>query len=100
MSFIIHFPDPDPPIRRRIWEYHLAQLPELDRSDRIRVPFLAEAVEVTGGDIRNIVMAAAYEAVSRHEPVGMRHIVAATMREYHKLGKVIPDHGFVVSSPR
>jgi hypothetical protein len=94
MSFIVHFPDPDPETRLRLWQYHLAQVPALDRKDPIGVDYLAQAVELTGGDIRNIVLAAAYDAISAGEAVGMRHVVDATVREYRKLGKVVPDHSF------
>jgi predicted nucleic acid-binding protein len=94
MSFIIHFPDPDAPTRRRLWDHHLAQLSLLDDRDRIDVDYLATAVELAGGDIRNIVLGAAYDAASSDEPVGMRHVVAATVREYRKLGRVVPEHGF------
>jgi SpoVK/Ycf46/Vps4 family AAA+-type ATPase len=94
MSFIVHFPDPDPPIRRQLWEHHLQQLATLDAADPVQLDFLAEAVDLTGGDIRNIVLAAAYDAVSAGEAVGMRHVTAATVREYRKLGRVLPEHGF------
>jgi hypothetical protein len=94
MSFVLHFPDPDPATRLRLWRYHLAQLPELDEGDLIDVPYLSTAADVTGGDIRNIVLAAAYDAISAGEAVGMRHVVEATVREYRKLGKIVPDHGF------
>src|SRR6202012_1910910 len=33
MSFIVHFPDPDPATRGRLWQAHLDQLPELDAAD-------------------------------------------------------------------
>jgi hypothetical protein len=95
MSFIIHFPDPDPAIRRRLWEYHLAQLPAEDAHDQVRIDFLAEEADLTGGDIRNIVLAAAYDAISEGVAVGMRHVVDATVREYRKLGRVVPEHAFV-----
>lgn len=100
MSFVISFPDPDATIRRRLWEHHLGQLDELDTGDPVQLDFLAEQVELAGGDIRNIVRAAAYDAVSAGEPVGMRHVAAATNNEYRKLGRVRPDHGFVVPNTR
>jgi hypothetical protein len=98
MSFIVHFPDPDPEIRRRLWDHHLQQLPSLDDQDPIDLDFLAQA-ELTGGDIRNIVLSSAYDAVSAGEVVGMRHVLEATAGEYRKLGRVIPDHGFLPRSP-
>jgi predicted nucleic acid-binding protein len=94
MSFIIHFPDPDAPTRVRLWEHHLAQLSALDNDDPVDVASLSTSVELAGGDIRNIVLGAAYDAASADEPVGMRHVVDATVREYRKLGRVVPDHGF------
>jgi hypothetical protein len=94
MSFIVNFPDPDPPTRRRLWEHHLAQLPGLDNADPVDLDYLAAEAELAGGDIRNIVLAAAYDAASAGEPVGMRHVVAATLREYRKLGRVLPEHAF------
>jgi SpoVK/Ycf46/Vps4 family AAA+-type ATPase len=99
MSFIISFPDPDPVIRRRLWEHHLAQLQTFDADDPIALDFLAETAELTGGDIRNIVRAAAFDAVGAGEPVGMRHIAVATLAEYQKLGRVLPEHGFGLHLP-
>jgi predicted nucleic acid-binding protein len=94
MSFIVHFPDPDPPTRARLWQHHLAQLPALDEQDPVDVEYLSSAVELAGGDIRNIVLAAAYDAASSDQPVGMRHLADATVREYRKLGRVVPENGF------
>jgi predicted nucleic acid-binding protein len=95
MSFIVHFPDPDIPTRARLWGHHLAQLSALDKKDPVDVDHLAAAAELAGGDIRNIVLAAAYDAASADVPVGMRHVAEATVREYRKLGRVVPDKGFI-----
>jgi hypothetical protein len=90
LHFIISFPDPDEATRVRLWEHHLAGLDATDPQDAIDVAFLARTVELAGGDIRNIVLSAAYAAVAGGEPVGMRHIAAAVRREYIKLGKRVP----------
>ncbi len=95
MSFIVHFPDPDAGTRRRLWQSHLAQLPELDPHDPVDLDFLAESVELAGGDIRNIVLSAAYDAISADQLVGMRHLAIATVGEYHKLGRRVPEHAFL-----
>ena len=95
MSFIVHFPDPDPATRRRLWQAHLSQLPLVDADDPVAVDFLAEAVELAGGDIRNIVLAAAYDATSAEQPIGMRHLAAAAVAEYRKLGRRVPEHRFL-----
>ncbi|MDQ1743672.1 MAG: hypothetical protein QOE23_2011 [Pseudonocardiales bacterium] len=95
MSFIVHFPDPDPATRRRLWQSHLRQLHALDPHDPVDLDFLAESVELAGGDIRNIVLSAAYDAISVDEPIGMRHLAVATVGEYRKLGRRVPEHGFL-----
>ena len=91
LHFMIHFPDPDEPTRRMLWEHHLAQLPGTDPDDPMDVEFLARSLEVAGGDIRNIVLSAAYDAVAEHRVVGMRDVRAATVREMAKLGRRTSD---------
>jgi predicted nucleic acid-binding protein len=95
MSFIVHFPDPDPATRRRLWQAHLDQLAALDPADPVDLDSLSEAVDLAGGDIRNIVLAAAYDALSTEQPIGMRHLAAAAVAEYRKLGRRVPEHGFL-----
>jgi SpoVK/Ycf46/Vps4 family AAA+-type ATPase len=95
MSFIVHFPDPDPATRRRLWQAHLDQLPSLDADDPVDLGLLADTVELAGGDIRNIVLAAAYDATGAGEPVGMRHLAASAVAEYKKLGRRVPEHRFL-----
>jgi SpoVK/Ycf46/Vps4 family AAA+-type ATPase len=90
MQFLVHFPDPDADTRMRLWEQHLLQAGELDRDDPIDTAILAKTVELAGGDIRNIVLGAAYDAVSAGQTVGMRHLRAATVREFRKLSRRLP----------
>jgi hypothetical protein len=93
MSFIVHFPDPDEPTRRLLWRSHLDRV-TTDPADPVDVPHLAKQIELAGGDIRNIVLAAAYDAIAAGQPVGMRHVLAATVAEYHKLGRRVPADVF------
>jgi hypothetical protein len=91
LHFIITFPDPDMATRNRLWQHHLAAVQTLDCADPIDAELLAQAAEVSGGDIRNVVLASVYDAVARAEPVGMRHIAGALSRELGKLGRRVPD---------
>ncbi len=91
MQFIIPFPDPDPDTRRRLWQVHLDQAGETDLDDPVDVDALVEAIDLAGGDVRNIVLAAAYDAVVAGRPVGHRIVVAAAVREYQKLGRRPPS---------
>ena len=90
LSFILHFPDPDEPTRRRLWQTHLARLGPLDPADPIDVDRLAATVELSGGDIRNVVVAAGYDAAIEGARPGMRHILDAAAAEYTKLGRRVP----------
>lgn len=90
LHFVIHFPDPDEETRARLWRHHLAGLAATDPADPVDVGVLASSLNIAGGEIRNIVLSAAYAATAEGSPVGMRHISAAAAREYTKLGRRIP----------
>ncbi|MEO7125110.1 MAG: ATP-binding protein [Nakamurella sp.] len=90
LHFVIHFPDPDEMTKRHLWDYHLGHLGRIDSADPIDIDALARTLDLSGGDIRNIVLSAAYEATATQAAVGMRHVVAAAGREYAKLGRRAP----------
>jgi hypothetical protein len=90
LHFIVHFPDPEEETRERLWRGHLAQAGPMDADDPVDVPRLAAALQLSGGDIRNIVMSAVYDAAAAGRPVGMRQVAAAAVREYAKLGRRMP----------
>ena len=91
LHFIIAFPDPDETTRVRLWQAHLAGVAAFDPADPIDPHELAGTFELTGGEIRNIVMAAAYLSATQGEPVGNRHIRRGIEREYTKLARMLPD---------
>jgi SpoVK/Ycf46/Vps4 family AAA+-type ATPase len=92
MHFIIEFPFPDAPDRRRIWQNiwpaNSPLAPELD------FDFIAERVVVAGGNIRNIALAAAFLAAADGQTVTMPHLIKATQREYQKMGKLLTGKEF------
>ncbi|MCU1595530.1 MAG: ATPase central domain protein [Frankiales bacterium] len=96
LHFIVHFPDPDVGTRRLLWETHLQAVARRDPDDPVDLDQLAETVELAGGDIRNVVLAAAYAAVAAGAPLGMTHVVRAVVREYRKLGRRLPVPGLSV----
>lgn len=80
LRFIIPFPFPDAPQRLELWRRALpASVPteglSLDKLSRL---------SVTGGQIRNIALCAAFLAVSEQRPVTMQHILQAARSEYEK----------------
>ncbi|HEY5881654.1 MAG TPA: ATP-binding protein, partial [Nakamurella sp.] len=91
LHFVIVFPNPDADTRSRLWEHHLDAVTDLDQADPIDTVRLGGAVELSGGDIRNIVLAAVYDAVASRQALGMRHILVSLTRELAKLGRRAPS---------
>ena len=56
--------------------------------------FLARRFRLAGGNIRNIVLAAAFLAAGEGSEVRMEHFIRATRREYQKLGRMITAADF------
>ncbi len=82
----IELPFPDAAHRERIWRAILgAGAPVAEDVD---VAFLARQFELSGGNIRNVVLAAAYAAASVHASVTMQDVIVATARELHKIGRL------------
>jgi hypothetical protein len=91
LHFVIAFPDPDEHTRVLLWRAHLDGLAAIDPTDPIDPELLGKGYELTGGEIRNVVMAAAYSAATRGEAVGGRHIRRGIEREYAKLARILPE---------
>ncbi|MDP9091931.1 MAG: ATP-binding protein [Actinomycetota bacterium] len=87
MHFIIHFPDPDENTRRQLWTQLLGNAGVLDDRDPVDIDVLSTSGDLNGGDIRNVVLAATYDAASEGSLTGMRHVLAAKEREFRKLGR-------------
>ncbi len=92
MHFVIDFPMPEEPYRLRIWQSTIP--PQLPLSPDIDLPFLARQFKISGGNIRNIVLAAAFLAAQEGGPMGMRHLIRATRREFQKLGRMVTEAEF------
>jgi AAA+ superfamily predicted ATPase len=92
MNFIVELPSPREKERRAIWE---GIWPDATpRSERLDLDFVARQFEITGGNIRNIALAAAFMAADNGGIVDMKHLVHATRREYQKMGKIVTEGEF------
>ncbi len=89
---IVDFPMPEEIDRRRLWERHLR--PTLPLATDIDVDFLARSFKLSGGNIRNICVAAAYFAAADDGEVTMGRLIRATEREYQKLGRLTHEAEF------
>lgn len=91
LHFIVHFSDPDAATRRRLWEHHLRYVGDLSSTDPVDLDALAAGLDITGGDIRNIVLGAAFDAAEEQAPVGMSHLRRSATQEFAKLGRRLPE---------
>ncbi|MEO1165692.1 MAG: ATP-binding protein, partial [Chloroflexota bacterium] len=89
MQFIVEFPFPNADYREQIWRRVFPA--ETPLAEDINWHLLAERFNLSGGNIRNIALAAAFFAVADDEPVTMRHLLQATQREFQKMGKIVSD---------
>ncbi|MFL5336211.1 MAG: ATP-binding protein, partial [Geminicoccaceae bacterium] len=92
LHVVIEFPLPDAADRRRIWD---AVWPEATpRAPDLDLDVLARRFELAGGNIRNVVVAAAFMAAAEGTAVGMAHLLRAVRREYQKMGKIVATGDF------
>jgi len=91
MQFVVDFPFPDAAHRYRIWQHHFpAEAP----SAEIDFGFLAEHFILAGGNIKNVVVNAAFLAAQNGRVIRMEHLVHATRREYEKIGRLCTENDF------
>ncbi|MFM7203924.1 MAG: ATP-binding protein [Myxococcota bacterium] len=87
MHFMIEFESPDEPTRRILWQKQL--VPSLPKSNDIDIPWLAQRFEISGANIKNVVMGAAFLAAAEDRVVNMAHIARSMQWEYQKLGRSV-----------
>jgi SpoVK/Ycf46/Vps4 family AAA+-type ATPase len=86
LTFAVYFPIPGEAERRRIWE--TAWPRQAPRSPEVDFERLAK-LKLTGGNIKNVLLAAAALAASEATEIAPAHLRHAVRREYQKLGKEI-----------
>ena len=52
---------------------------------------LGKDLELSGGNIKNAVIRAAYRAAERNIPIDMELLEAAGLQEYREMGKLVPN---------
>ncbi len=92
LDAIIDFPMPEEGDRRRLWQANLP--PSVPQADDIDIDFLARRFKVSGGNIRNICVTAAYLAAASDRPLAMADLIRGTDREYRKLGRLMVEAEF------
>jgi SpoVK/Ycf46/Vps4 family AAA+-type ATPase len=88
----IEFPFPEEADRLRIWRKVFP--PEAPLTSDVDLAFLARQFKLSGGNIRNVALLAAFLAAEEGASVGLAHVVRAIRREYQKIGKLAPAAEF------
>jgi AAA+ superfamily predicted ATPase len=90
LRFVVNFPFPGIPERKRIWE---RAFPEETETEGLDYERLAK-FNLTGGSIQNIAINAAFLAARAGSPVTMPLIFEAARREFRKLEKPVNEAEF------
>lgn len=86
LQFQIDFPLPDVAGRERLWRLLIP--PEAPLGDDLDVAFLARRFPLTGGEVRNVALHAAFMAAEEAAPIGMAHAIRALGRERTRQGRL------------
>jgi SpoVK/Ycf46/Vps4 family AAA+-type ATPase len=92
MKYIVDFIMPNKEMRYQIWKNAFSnQVPTKD----VDFEYLAEQFELSGGNIKNIVLTATFMAAGKNTPVNMGCLLEAVENEYSKYNKkmTIKDYG-------
>jgi SpoVK/Ycf46/Vps4 family AAA+-type ATPase len=92
MHFSVEFPLPEEPDRLHIWQCIFPR--EAPLAGSLDLNFMARQFKVTGGNIKNIALGAAFLAAGDGATIKMEHLIRATKREYQKIGRLCTDVDF------
>ena len=87
IRFLVQFPFPDAAARAQIWRSVFPKETPTSGLDWEKLGRLS----VTGGNIRNIALHAAFFAASTDEPLSMGHVLEAARTEFVKLEKPLSE---------
>src|SRR5262249_54804873 len=90
LRFLVDFPFPNAAYRKQIW---LRSFPKEAPVEALDFDFLAR-LEISGGNIRNIALNAAFLAADRGCSIGPDEILHAVRREYAKIDKLVTESEF------
>lgn len=84
MRFIVEFPFPSEEDRLSMWQ---KRFPEKTTLDQIDFVFLSK-LQITGGKIENIALAATFLAAKSSDKIKMEHVIKAAKKELLKTSKI------------
>ncbi len=90
IHFIIDYPFPDEDTRLRLWELLIPK--NIERDGDVDLKEFAAAYKIAGGNIRNAVVTAIYEAAANDmTKINKAGLLRGVEREYQKMGKVFKE---------
>ncbi len=84
--FVLDFPKPNAEQRLHIWQGMIPKEAQVDPN--LDLARCAREYELTGGEIKNIVLAAAFLAARQGTPIALQHVTTAVQREFLKSGRL------------
>ena len=92
LQFAISYPFPKADDRLRIWQ---SLMPDsIPVESDLDLERMAEQFELAGGNIRNIIIGAAYLAASNGQVLKNEHLLHGARRELQKMGRLVKDSDF------
>lgn len=93
MHYVLEFPVPEEPDRYRIWKHIFPEQAPLSKD--LDLKFMAHQFKISGGNIKNIALNAAFLATMNGGVIKTEHLIRATKREYQKIGKLCTESEFI-----
>ena len=92
MHFTVEFPFPEEEYRYKIWKSLFPE--DAPLSEDVDFEFLAKRFRLAGGNIKNIVVNAAFLAAENSGAITMEDVIKAARREFQKIGKICSESEF------
>ncbi len=92
LQFIVNFPFPEEEYRLRIWQVLMP--PDLPRADNLDLELMAKRFKLAGGNIRNILVSAAFLAAADGGCMTMSHLMHGAKREIQKMGRLVQESDY------
>lgn len=89
LQFAVDFPFPEEEDRLRIWQSLFP--PGVPQAPGLDLVFMARRFKLAGGNIRNVLVNAAYLAAADGGVVKMEHLLHGTRRELQKMGRLVNE---------
>lgn len=83
-QIVVDFPRPDAAARAKLWRMHIP--PKAPFDPEVDPILLGKEFKLSGGQIRNAALHAAFLAAGESLPIGLKHIASAVWTEFAKKG--------------